>query len=106
MCFAMGAVFGRNDFCICLVRSRGKYDHATDEITKTTPFNFTVNIFGNNGNCKLLKFTNSEPDFRIPLSQPVSTKPIIIKGISIEEIGNFTVDGHIHLHCFFNDVSN
>jgi len=86
-----------------LNRCRGKYDHAADEIAMTTPFSFTVNIFGNNGNCKLLQFTNSEHEYQIPIYSGVSKWAF--KVISNEEIGNFTIDGDIHLHCFFNDVS-
>jgi len=52
----------------------------------------------------LLKFTNSEPDFRIPLSEPFSTVPIP-QYISNEEIGNFTVDGDVNLYFFFSDVT-
>jgi len=104
MCFALVVAYVGNIFRIGLVRYRGKYDHATDEITKTTPFSFKVNIFGNNGNCKLLKFTNSKPDLRILPSQPFSTMSIV-KAISNEEIDNFTVDGDVHLYCFFSDVT-
>jgi len=99
MCFAVGAVSVGNNLRIGLIRHRGKYDHATDEVPMTMPFNFTVNIFGNNGNCKLLQFTNREHDYQIPIS--TNACMWAFKVISNEEIGNFTIDGDIHLHCFF-----
>jgi len=51
---------------------------------------------------KSIKFTNREIDYQIPINSGVSKWALKV----IEEIGNFTIDGHIHLHCFFNDVSN
>jgi len=86
-----------------LNRCRGKYDHAADEIAMTTPFSFTVNIFGNNGNCKLLQFSNNKHDYQIPINSGLSKWAV--KGINNVETSNFTIDGDIHLHCFFNDVS-
>jgi len=103
MSFKLGAAYVENNFRIGLNRCRGKYDHAADEIAMTTPFSFTVNIFGNNGNCKLLQFINSEHDYQILINSGLSK--CALKVISNEEIDNFTIDGHIHLHCFFNNVS-
>jgi len=99
MCFAVGAAYLENNLRVCLIRFRGKYDHAMNKIAMTSPFSFTVNIFGNNGNCKLLKFTNSEHDYQIPNNSGMSKWAF--KVISNVEIANFTIDGDIHLHCFF-----
>jgi len=90
MCFAVGAASVGNNLRIGLVRYRGKYDHAMNKIAMTAPFNFTVNIFGNNGNCKLLQFTNSEHDYQIPINSGLSRSAL--KVISNEEIVNFTID--------------
>jgi len=107
MCFVVMADFDGNYFHIGLGRVRGKYDHATDEITKTTPFNFTINIFGNNGNRKVIEFNSSEPicvqALKISFSKLVGI--CAFKSISSEEIDNFIIDGDVCLHGSFNNMS-
>lgn len=101
MCFQLAAGFQENKFAIGLVRYRGKYDDAVNEITETHPFNITLHVFGQNGKRLVLNFCNTSYQFTIPHSTMSSGS----RGKVINEISSLTIDGCVHIHCFFNNTT-
>jgi len=99
-CFQLGVFYEKNSFRISLRRYRGKYDHNVNDIRTTKDFNFRIHIFGKNSKLKIFEFENDE-------SFSVSKHEIGSKGfdeiINNGEISSLTVNGYVHLHCFFDN---
>jgi len=98
-CFQLGVDFVDNNLHIILFRYRGKYDaDAEDNVETTKEFNFCFNVFGKIGVTKVINCRNLN-DYSIPKNAMRS------KGwsypINNDKIDDLTVDGCMHLHCFF-----
>lgn len=72
MCFQLNIYFEDNNFAVALHRYRGKYDHPTDEIVVTNPYEFVVHIFGITGKQKVFMFSDYE--YRLLQHQPINTR--------------------------------
>jgi len=100
-CFQLGVEFVNNNFDISLRRYRGKYDHNVNAIKKMQNFDFHIHIFGKNGKLKIAQFDNSN-DYSI--GRYHETSHGWVEKINNSEIDSLTVDGFVHLHCFFGDI--
>jgi len=100
ICLQLAVKFQGNNFIIGLVRYRGKYDDATNEITTTQDFSITIHAFGKNGKQK--KLILPDFNFTIPHSEMFGKG----KGALINngEIPSLTIDGYANIHCFFNNT--
>jgi len=88
-----------------LFRYRGKYDHEMNSVRKTKDFNFKIHVFGKNGKIKNVDFDfGNDDDYSIPNHEFISKG--IYENINNGEIGSLTVDGYVHLHCYFNKVDD
>jgi len=98
-CFQLGVWFVDNDLSISLHRYRGKYDHPVNEIKVMKNVDLQIHIFGKNGELKIYNWDQTQ-DYSIQKHKMASEdwSECIIN----EEIGILTVDGYVHLHCFFN----
>jgi len=103
-CFQLKVNFANKCFRVDLYRYRGKFDHNVNEIEGMKKIDLKMHIFGKNGNLKILKWGKAGENYSIPKHQMIS------RGwghnINNGEINSsLTVDGYVHLHCFFNDIS-
>jgi len=101
-CFQLVVDFQKNNFNISFYRYRGKYDHNVNEMWSVTMFDFQIHVLGQNGKLKIFEFHTKYNDYSIPKFQ-MRSKGMYHK-ISNGEINSLTVDGYVHLHCFFNKV--
>jgi len=62
MCFQLRFTLPNDFGFITLHRYRGKYDHPTNQISTTQPFELVVHMFDNDGNFKVTKFSNNLED--------------------------------------------
>jgi len=97
-CFQMLVFYENNKFTIGLARYRGKYDHPTSSINKTKAFVLITKIFGKNGKQKDLEFNSNE--FSISPNKMLSERCWQFE-INNGEMVSLTIDGYVHLHCFF-----
>jgi len=98
-CFQLGVNFVDNKYKILLFRFRGKYDADKDMTATTQSFDFILKVLGKKGKQKEFKSSNDDGDFSIPTFRERND------GLSVSinngEIASLTVDGFVHLHCFF-----
>jgi len=102
-CFRLEVEFKNNNFCISLRRYRGKYDDNVKEVKTSKDFDFQIHIFGKNSKLKILEYVN-DSDYTI--SEHNFKSGGYWEQINNGEIGSLTVDGYVHLHCFFNKVDD
>jgi len=100
-CFQLEVDYEDNNFCIGLRRYRGKYDHPVNEIKVIKIVDFQIHIFGKNGKLKIYNWDEKD-DYSIPKHEMASEG--WSENINNGEIGSLTVDGYVHLHCFFNKI--
>jgi len=100
-CFQLEVDYEDNNFCIGLRRYRGKYDHPVNEIKVIKIVDFQIHIFGKNGKLKIYNWDEKE-DYSITKHEMASES--FHEFINNGEIGSLTVDGYVHLHCFFNKI--
>jgi len=100
MCFQLGATLVENLFHVGLARYRGKYDHPTNEISTTQPFELVVHIFGSNGNFKEMKWSNHS---ELHIGQSELIGEWLDYESSSNENSKFRIDGYAQMHLFFNN---
>jgi len=88
-----------NGFYISLKRYRGKYDHNVRAIKEDNNINFQIHIFGKNGKMKVFEWDSVKG---IPKYKAVGEDTYRLIEHSDIDIDRLTIDGYIHLHCFFN----
>jgi len=100
-CFQLVVEYEDNKFYIAFWRYRGKYDHPVNEIKVIEDIDFQIHIFGKNGKLKNYNWDGKD-DFSILKNKMTSGgwNDYISNG----EIDSLTVDGYVHLHCFFNRI--
>jgi len=96
-CFQLGVDFVNNNYQVILFRCRGKYDDDKDFIKTTQSFDFSIHAFGKKGKQKVFNFLNR--DCSIPKFKERGDG--LCYKINNGEIASMTVDGYVHLHCFF-----
>jgi len=98
-CFQLGVNFVDNNYQIILFRYRGKYDADKDMTATTQSFDFILKVFGKKGKQKEYYSSKNDGDFSIPRFRERNDG----LGIKINngEIASLTVDGFVHLHCYF-----
>jgi len=102
LCFKLTADFRyNNSIFIGLCRYRGKHDHKVNEIKEMTNIDFRIHIFKKNGKLKTFKWGNKE-DYSIPRNQMISKD--WSETLNENEMESMTIDGYVHLHCFFNNI--
>jgi len=103
-CFQLEIGFKNNNFYLSLYRYRGKYDHNVNEIKQVENFDFKIHIFGKNG--KLLKHKWGSNTLTEDYSINKHNIRSLTWGEDIynNEMNSLTVDGYVHLHCFFNNT--
>jgi len=101
-CFQLVVEYETNDFSIGLRRYRGKYDHPVNEIKVIKNIDFQIHVFGKNGKLKIYNWDETN-DYSISKHEMISED--YTEHINNGEIGSLTVDGFVHLHCFFNTIS-
>jgi len=99
--FQLEILYEDNNFYIMLRRYRGKYDHPVNEIKVMKNVDFQIHIFGKNGKLKIYNWDEKE-DYSISKHEMSSRG--WLESINNGEIGSLTVDGYVHLHCFFNNT--
>jgi len=65
-------------------------------------FDFRIHIFGKSGKSKSFKW-DCKDDFSILKDEAVGGG--WGRSINNNEIDSLTVDGYVHLHCFFNNIN-
>jgi len=103
-CFQLQVGFENNNFRIILYRLRGKFDHNVNEIKGLKNTDFHMHIFGKYGTLKIVEWGQGQENYSISKHQMTSQG----WGHEFEnsEINiSSTVDGYVHLHCFFSDIS-
>jgi len=100
LCFQLDVTYGGNNFKIGLRRYRGKYDHNVNDIRTTKDFDFRIHIFGRNSKLKIFEFDNHE-DFSVSKHNIEGER--VYDVINNGEIRSLTVNGYVHLHCFFDN---
>jgi len=102
-CFKILVEFKDNNFILSLGRWRGKYDNALDTAIKTTKdFNFYIHVIGTNEKQNVSNYSNNA-DYSI-LEGKKSSAYWYDDEISHGEIVSLTIDGYVHLHCFFKNI--
>jgi len=100
-CFQLSVNFVNNIYEISLRRYRGKYDNKVKPIIEMKNIDFHIHIFGKNGKLKIAQF-NSFNDYSIR-KHDIKSEGWVEK-INNSEINSLTVDGFVHLHCFFANI--
>jgi len=101
-CFQLEINLDNNLYYIKLHRYRGKYDHPTNEIPTTQPFELVVHLFGSNRYFQVTKFSNTSGDeFTIGQSRKVSDGELQLVSF-FNGVPRFTIDGYLRMHLFFN----
>jgi len=100
-CFQLEISFYNNNFRINLYRYRGKYDHNVNPIKQIESFDFNVHFFGKNGKLKIHQWDNTA-NYSISKNE-MKSEGYFNENINNNVIDSLTVDGYIHLHCFFNN---
>lgn len=85
---------------ITLRRYRGKYDHPTNQILTTQPFELVIHILGNNGNIKVMNFSN-EPDDRYTIRESKEVSVGSMTWVRRSEFPKLIVYGYLNIQLFF-----
>jgi len=101
-CFQLGVDFVDNNLRMINFRYSGKYDSdIKDDVEAAEEFDLCINVFGKKTVTKLINFRNVD-NYSIPKHAMKS------KGwaypINNAEIDDLTIDGCMHLHCFFRNI--
>jgi len=86
-----------DSYVINVKRYRGKYDHNVHAIKGNTHIDFQIHVFEKNGKMVVYEWDSVEG---IPKYKAVSDD--IGEMIENGEMNRLTIDGYVHLHCFFN----
>jgi len=86
-----------DSFYINLKRYRGKYDHNGLAIKMNDNIDFQIHIFGKNGKMEVFEWDSVKG---IPKYKAIGEDTY--REIENDEINRLTIDGYVHLHCFFN----
>jgi len=99
-CFQLKIEYADFFFFINLKRYRGKYDHNVRAIKEDNNIDFQIHIFGKNGKMEVYEWDSVEgiPHGKVVGDDTYDTYRIFKK----DDIDRLTIDGYIHLHCFFN----
>jgi len=101
MCFQLQTFLYKKLLYITLRRYRGKYDHPTNHIPTTTKLvELALNMFGNNGNDRVVTFSNP-PDGAMSIGRYEKCSKVL--WVKFSELPNSIIDSYLHMHLIFNN---